>query len=73
MIESITTIRNHHRIKAKLLISLYFTKVKWHFIPFIYTVMEYKRMLPFRKMSLLLVNTRDRWYFYVAIYTVVER
>ena len=42
MIESITTIRNRHRIKAKLLISLYFTKVKWYFIPFIYTVMDKK-------------------------------
>ena len=40
MIERITTIRNHHRIKAKLLISLYFTKVKWHLIPFIYTVVS---------------------------------
>ena len=29
-------------------------------------------MLPFRKMSLLLVNTRARTTFLVAIYTVME-
>ena len=40
MIESITTIRNRYGIKAKLLISLCFIRVKWHFITFIYTVME---------------------------------
>ena len=33
MIERITTIRNYNGIKAKLFISLYFTKVKWYFIP----------------------------------------
>ena len=36
------TLVYRHRIKAKLLISLYFTKVKWHLIPFIYTVVEIK-------------------------------
>lgn len=55
------------------MIFLDFTRVKWQFLVSIYTVVEKKRMLPFRKMSLLLVNTRDRWYFYVAIYTVMER
>ena len=40
MIESITTIRNHHVTEAKLLISLCFIRVKWHFIPFIYTVVD---------------------------------
>ena len=54
------------------MIFLYFIRVKWHFLVAIYTVVEKERMLPFRKMSLLLVNTRDRWYFYVAIYTVVK-
>ena len=55
------------------MIFLDFIRARGHFFVAIYTVMEYKRMLPFRKMSLLLVNTRDRWYFYVAIYTVMER
>ena len=44
MIESITTIRKQYGIKAKLLISLYFTKVKWHFLVAIYTVVEYEKI-----------------------------
>ena len=51
---------------------IWFQAIYKHFITFIYTVMEKKGMLPFRKMSLLLVNTRARTTFLVAIYTVME-
>lgn len=42
MKENITTIRKQNGIKAKTLIFLCFIRVKWHFVPFIYTVVEKK-------------------------------
>ena len=59
MIESITTIRNHHGIKAKPLISICFTRIKWYYFVAIYTVMEYKGI---KTTELCLVEITEKHY-----------